>query len=753
MQQITDWLEKLGMSEYAQRFADERIDFSVLPDLTDRDLKDLGVVLGDRRKILRAIAKLDATPANITPIPKQSSILSVAALQPVSITEEASERRHVTVMFCDLVDSTGIAARLDPGEWHSLIRSFLDAASAAVTDLGGTVAKKLDNGLLAMFGYPPTQENDAERAVLAAFATHRTLTELNPINAGTSRPALAARITIDSGPVVIDAAGEIFGDLLNIVMQAKALAEPGVVLVTARVQRQVANLFVAKERGSHKLKDVPEAVTLYRIVRPTSGGHRRPNYDRLLARAVNGVDMSTAEARHAVYERARNALVAQLRFNQPALSKADITKERLALEEAIRKVEAEAARNSRTEIAAEPRSATTPAGAPDGGAQATSGPPQPNRANAPPGNIPWAGGVAEEPPKKPAAQGFRDIRALETAKAAKSVRQTRDAYEEEAPQYPNGEPAASPGSLYSGDLNSIDYDTRQEGGLEPAFAPAQEQPIAVPRVRRRPRRLASADEPTRRPLSYGGLGTLLGVLIILAAVVASIFWQWSPITEFYQFFSHTGTKQQSQVSNEYRVLPGQVTGRAQGVSVPYAQVAPTVAQHVVLHEEDRNDQQHRQYRGSAIWRTELVSAGVAPQLAIIADAEIPERRMTVAWSLRRNIDKSLPASHTIEIKFNLPADFPGGGIANVSGILMAQAEQTRGSPLAGLAVKMTDGFFVIGLSVVDPDIQRNEQLLKGRSWLYIPIVYTNGGRAILALEKGPSGDRAFAEAFTAWEEK
>jgi class 3 adenylate cyclase len=753
MQQIADWLEKLDMSEYAQRFADERIDFSVLPDLTDQDLKDLGVVLGDRRKILRAIAKLDAAPANITPIPKQSSILSVAALQPVSVTEEASERRHATVMFCDLADSTGIAAaRFDAEELCNLVGFFGDAASAAITDMGGTVVKKLDNGLMALFGYPATQENDAERAVRAALATQRALTELSPINAGTRRPALAARITIDSGPVVIDAAGEIFGDLLNIVMQAKALAEPGVVLITARVQRQVANLFVAKERGSHKLKDVPEAVTLYRIVRPTSGGHRRPNYDRLLARAVNGVDMSTAQARHAVYERARNALVAQLRFNQPALSKADVTKERLALEEAIRKVEAEAARNSRTEIAAEPRSATTPAGAPDGGAQVTSGPPQPNRANAP---LPWAGGVAEEPPKKSAAQGFRDVHALGagTAKAAKSVGQTRDAYDEEAPQYPNGEPAASSASLYSGDLNSIDYDTRQEGDLEPAFAPAEEQPIAIPPVRRRPRRLASADGPTLRPLSYGGLATLLGVLIILAAVVTSIFWQWSPITEFYQFFSHTGTKQQSQVSNEYRVLPKQGTGRAQGVSVPYAQVAPAIAQHVVLHEEDRNDQQHRQYRGTAIWRTELVSAGVAPQLAIIADAEIPERRMTVAWSLRRNIDKSLPASHTIEIKFNLPADFPGGGIANVSGILMAQAEQTRGSPLAGLAVKMTDVLFVIGLSAADPDIQRNEQLLKGRSWLYIPIVYTNGGRAILALEKGPSGDRAFAEAFTAWEEK
>jgi hypothetical protein len=125
--------------------------------------------------------------------------------------------------------------------------------------------------------------------------------------------------------------------------------------------------------------------------------------------------------------------------------------------------------------------------------------------------------------------------------------------------------------------------------------------------------------------------------------------------------------------------------------------------------------------------------------------------MTVAWSLHRNSDKALPASHTIEIKFNLPADFPGGGIANVPGILMAQADQVRGSPLSGLAVKMTDGFFVIGLSAVDPDMQLNEQLLKGRSWFYIPIVYTNGGRAILAMEKGPPGDRAFAEAFAAWE--
>src|SRR4029077_20484335 len=136
---------------------------------------------------------------------------------------------------------------------------------------------------------------------------------------------------------------------------------------------------------------------------------------------------------------------------------------------------------------------------------------------------------------------------------------------------------------------------------------------------------------------------------------------------------------------------------------PGGQTAPAVAQRIVLYEEAPNDQQGRRYVGSAIWRAETVSPGpgLAPELAVRADVQIPERRMTVMWSLRRNTDKALPASHTIEIMFTLPADFPGGGIANVPGILMKQTEQARGTPLSGLAVKVTDGFFLIGLSPVD----------------------------------------------------
>jgi hypothetical protein len=129
---------------------------------------------------------------------------------------------------------------------------------------------------------------------------------------------------------------------------------------------------------------------------------------------------------------------------------------------------------------------------------------------------------------------------------------------------------------------------------------------------------------------------------------------------------------------------------------------------------------------------------------------VPDRRITMTWSIRRNTDPNLPASHTVEITFSLPADFAGGGIDKVPGILMKQAEQTRGIPLAGQAVKVTTGFFLIGLSAVDADVQRNVQLLKERAWFDVPVVYNNGRRAILAMEKGTPGERAFEQAFATW---
>ena len=260
---IGAWLRSLGLSRYETAFCDNSIDADVLPDLTDGDLAQLGVNLGDRKRLLKAIASLNATDLAAKPRPA-----------PLSSSIDAAERRPITVMFCDLVGSTGLAARLDAEDWRNLVGAYLDEASAAVTGLGGHVLKKLGDGLMALFGYPHAQENDAERAVRAALAIQRALGELNARNAGRDAPQLAARIGIDSGQVVVDAAGEVFGDAPNVAARAQAAAEPGAVLVTATVQRQTAGLFVAEDKGAHELKGVPAPVALYRIVRASGGGRR-----------------------------------------------------------------------------------------------------------------------------------------------------------------------------------------------------------------------------------------------------------------------------------------------------------------------------------------------------------------------------------------------------------------------------------------------------------------------------------------------
>jgi class 3 adenylate cyclase len=276
MQQIADWLQKLGLGQYAERFAENGIDVSVLRYLTDQDLEKIGVLLGHRRKMLAAITELNGGPAAVASTPTAATPAAPEpAFPPIAPAAEiAGERRYLTVMFCDLVGSTSISAQLDAEEWRDLVGAYLDAASAAVTDMGGHVAKKLGDGLMALFGYPVAQENDAERAARAALSIQRALDEVNRKNADSGKPALNVRIGIETGPVVVDAAGEIYGDAPNTAARVQALAEPGTVVVTARVQRQVAGLFVAEERGAHDLKGVPEPITLFQLVRASGGGRR-----------------------------------------------------------------------------------------------------------------------------------------------------------------------------------------------------------------------------------------------------------------------------------------------------------------------------------------------------------------------------------------------------------------------------------------------------------------------------------------------
>ena len=273
---IIVWLRSLGLGKYEAVFRENEIDETVLPSLTAEDLKELGVTaLGHRRKLLDAIAVLRNDASMKTPAATAAPAQQSAATSTVTpVAEAVGERRHVTVLFCDLVGSTTISAALDAEDWRDLVGAYLDAASAAVTEMGGHVAKKLGDGLMALFGYPVAQENDAERAARAALSIQRALVELNRKNAGAGKPSLNARIGIETGPVVVDAAGEIYGDAPNTAARVQALAEPGTVVVTAQVQRQIVGLFVAEERGTRDLKGVPEPVTLFELIRASGGGRR-----------------------------------------------------------------------------------------------------------------------------------------------------------------------------------------------------------------------------------------------------------------------------------------------------------------------------------------------------------------------------------------------------------------------------------------------------------------------------------------------
>jgi class 3 adenylate cyclase len=259
MRGIVDWLENLGLSQYAQRFVDNDIDLILLSELTDGDLKELGVVsLGHRRKLLRAITAM-GTPSAVTHAPRTATpvipqpiagVASRSAAIPARV-ETLGQRRHVTVLFCDVADSTAIAAKLDAEEWRDLVEGFRETASAAVTEMGGHVAQKLGDGLMSLFGYPLAHENDAERAARAALAIQRALDELNRTNAAAGKPVLNARIGLETGPVVLNAAGEIFGDAPNIAARVQALADPGTILITAAKQRHQPVAQFLRDMAAH----------------------------------------------------------------------------------------------------------------------------------------------------------------------------------------------------------------------------------------------------------------------------------------------------------------------------------------------------------------------------------------------------------------------------------------------------------------------------------------------------------------------
>jgi class 3 adenylate cyclase len=264
MRQIEDWLREIGLEQYAQRFVENDIDFRVLPDLTDQDLKDLGVSsLGHRRLLLRAMAELKVAEEGPT---KPAAELATSA------KADTAERRQVTVMFSDLVGSTALSARMDPEDLREVISAYQNGVAETVQRFGGFVAKYMGDGVLVYFGYPQAHEDDAERAVRAGLELVAAVSGLQ------THAPLQTRVGIATGLVVVgDLIGSgasqeqaIVGDTPNLAARLQGIAEPDAVVVAESTRKLVGSLFELEDLGARDLKGVSGPVRAWAALRPSS---------------------------------------------------------------------------------------------------------------------------------------------------------------------------------------------------------------------------------------------------------------------------------------------------------------------------------------------------------------------------------------------------------------------------------------------------------------------------------------------------
>jgi class 3 adenylate cyclase/predicted ATPase len=264
MSSTAEWLTSLGMSEYAQRFAENDIDFTILRDLTDQDLEKIGVVsLGHRRKLLRAIANIEkSAPAVAAPA--------------APLPQDSAERRQVTVMFSDLVGSTALSARMDPEDLREVISAYQKCVAETVRRFGGFVAKYMGDGVLVYFGYPQAHEDEAERAVRAGLEL------IAAVGALKTRASLQTRVGIATGLVVVGDLIEsgdaqergIVGETPNLSARLQGIAEPNMVVIAEATRKLLGNLFELQDLGAKDLKGIAGPVRAWAVLRASSAEGR-----------------------------------------------------------------------------------------------------------------------------------------------------------------------------------------------------------------------------------------------------------------------------------------------------------------------------------------------------------------------------------------------------------------------------------------------------------------------------------------------
>ncbi len=259
---IRDWLGSLGLSEYVAAFAENKIEFAHLSDLTEGDLRELGVAaMGHRKTLLRAIADLsDAGPVSVE-----------SASQPEATIAEA-ERRQLTVMFCDLAGSTALSTRLDPEDYREIIRAYQDACASVIARYDGYVAKFMGDGVLAYFGWPRSHEDDAARAISAGLGIIGTVAAIPPADGESASPAV--RIGIATGPVVVgDIVGQgaaqeaaVTGETPNLAARLQAIAAPNSVVIAAATHALAGGLFEYEDLGDQTLKGIDGSTKVWGVV-------------------------------------------------------------------------------------------------------------------------------------------------------------------------------------------------------------------------------------------------------------------------------------------------------------------------------------------------------------------------------------------------------------------------------------------------------------------------------------------------------
>src|SRR5215471_1415543 len=268
MTSTAEWLKSIGLGEYAQRFAENAIDISILRDLTDPDLKELGVLLGHRRKMLRAIAELAEASSSAHP-----------AIEPKPEPFGEAERRYLTVVFCDLVGSAEMSTRLDPEDMWQVVGSYQAAIAAVIGRHQGMIAQYMGDGALAYFGYPVAQEDSAVQAVRAALEIVDAVATLRTDGGA----ALQVRIGIATGTVVvsellfrdeISTEQATIGETPNLAARLQTLAEPGTILICPSTRQLTGGYFNYRDLGRLALKGWSRPVAAAQVL-GTSGGESR----------------------------------------------------------------------------------------------------------------------------------------------------------------------------------------------------------------------------------------------------------------------------------------------------------------------------------------------------------------------------------------------------------------------------------------------------------------------------------------------